>query len=207
MDSGGQDRAQGAGIARLNALAQPATRSAAAIRPALTTRTVCLHGAESTGKSTLARALEARRGWRWVPEYGRLYCEERGTDLVMDDLLAIAAGQDRSNREAMEQARGEPVLVFDTDQLMTAAWAQMLFGDVPPSLLEWPKADLYLLFAADVPWRDDGTRVFGMPAARRRFAQLAEDMLVRAGVPFVRIAGDWATREAQAEAAIEGLLG
>ena len=36
---------------------------------------VCFHGAESTGKSVLARRLEARFGWPWVPEYGREYAE------------------------------------------------------------------------------------------------------------------------------------
>jgi NadR type nicotinamide-nucleotide adenylyltransferase len=165
------------------------------------TKTVCLHGAESTGKSALA----SRLGYPWVPEYGRTYCEERGTDLTMADLLAIAEGQAVENRKAM--AAAPPLLVLDTDQLMTAAWAQMLFGEVPPSLLEYPKADLYLLFAPDMPWHDDGTRFFGEDDARARFAALAEDMLVRAGVPFAHVAGSWEEREARARAAIEGLLG
>ena len=81
--------------------------------------TICLHGAESTGKSVLA----ARLGLPWVPEYGRTYCEERGTDLTMADLLTIAEGQAEENRKAMASA--PPVLLLDTDQLMTAAWAAM----------------------------------------------------------------------------------
>ena len=55
--------------------------------------TVCFHGAESTGKSVLANKLSREMGATWVPEYGRTYCEERGTDLDMADLLAIAEGQ------------------------------------------------------------------------------------------------------------------
>ncbi|MCT2401133.1 ATP-binding protein [Novosphingobium mangrovi (ex Huang et al. 2023)] len=164
-------------------------------------KSVCLHGAECTGKSVLAGKL----GYPWVPEYGRTYCEERGTDLTMADLLAIAEGQAEENRRAM--AGAPPLLVLDTDQLMTAAWAQMLFGEVPPSLLEYPKADLYLLFAPDVPWLADGTRLFGGDAERARFAALAEEMLVRAGVPFVPVSGHWEEREAQARAAIADLLG
>lgn len=161
-------------------------------------RTVCLHGAESTGKSVLA----GRLGHPWVPEYGRAYCEQRGTDLTMADLLAIAEGQAEANRRAM--AAAPPLLVLDTDQLMTAAWAQMLFGEVPEVLMRYPRADLYLLFSPDVPWRDDGTRFFGTPETRARFAALAEEMLVRAVVPFVRIGGTWEEREAQARAAIGG---
>jgi NadR type nicotinamide-nucleotide adenylyltransferase len=167
-------------------------------------KTVCLHGAESTGKSVLCERFLVARGWPFVPEYGRFYCEEHGIDLTIADLLVIAEGQARSNRHAMLAA--PPVLLLDTDQLMTAAWAQMLFGEVPPQLLAYPKADLYLLFEPDVPWREDGTRFFGEDDTRARFAALSEEMLVRAGVPFVRIAGSWAEREAQASAAIEGLL-
>jgi nicotinamide riboside kinase len=85
---------------------------------------------------------------------------------------------------------------------MTAAWAQMLFGEIPDALLSYPKADLYLLFSTDVPWVADGTRFFGESTERARFAALAEDMLVRARVRFERIAGDWDSREAQAVDAI-----
>ena len=155
---------------------------------------VCFHGAESTGKSVLAEQLAGELGCPLVAEYGREYCEERGTDLTMADLLAIAEGQDAATRAACD---GDPPLVLlDTDPLMTAAWAQMLFGEVPPALLTCPRAERYLLFAPDVPWIADGTRFFGTAGLRARFAAVAEDMLVRAGVPFVRIGGDWAEREA-----------
>lgn len=166
--------------------------------------TVCFHGAESTGKSVLAEGLARHFGCPWVPEYGRTYCEERGTDLTMDDLLAIAEGQDAANRAAM--ASGPKLLILDTDQLMTAAWAEMLFGEVPAELMAYPKADLYLHFAADVPWIDDGTRFFGKGPLRSRFAELAADMLRRAGVEAIPVAGDWQAREAAAREAIVGLL-
>jgi Predicted ATPase/kinase involved in NAD metabolism len=162
--------------------------------------TVCLHGAESTGKSVLA----SRLGYPWVPEYGRTYCEANGTDLTMADLLVIADGQAEENRKAM--AAMPPLLLLDTDQLMTAAWARMLFGEVPERLMRYPKADLYLHFSADVPWRDDGTRFFGTDDARARFAAIAGDMLVSAGVRSVVITGDWAQREQLARAAIAQLL-
>lgn len=165
---------------------------------------VCFHGAESTGKSVLAQHLSRELGCRWVPEFGRTYCEQRGTDLAMADLLAIAEGQAEAVRRAGQGSTG--LVILDTDQLMTAAWAQMLFGEVPLSLLQWPKADLYLLFAPDVSWVDDGTRFFGQPEDRRRFAALAEQVLVDAGGRFVRISGNWAEREAAARAAIADLL-
>ena len=161
---------------------------------------ICFHGAESTGKSVLADKLSRELGCTWVPEYGRTYCEERGTDLQMADLLAIAEGQAMTEQAAM--AADPSLLILDTDQLMTAAWAQMLFGEVPAELMAYPKADLYLLFTPDVPWIDDGTRFFGKGPLRSRFAALAEEMLVRAQVPYRKIAGSWHEREAAARGAI-----
>ena len=67
---------------------------------------LCFHGAESTGKSVLADKLSQELGVPWVPEYGRTYCEERGTDLVMDDLLAIAEGQ-QAAVDAVDQRAAE----------------------------------------------------------------------------------------------------
>lgn len=162
--------------------------------------TVCFHGAESTGKSVMADRLHQRFGWPCVPEYGREYCERHGTDLSIADLLAIAEGHIAATAEALRA--GPDILLLDTDPLMTAAWAQMLFGEVPKRLLLYPKADLYLLFEADVPWIADGTRFFGEKGDRARFAALAQDMLTRTGVAWRRVAGPWNEREAQIIAAI-----
>lgn len=164
---------------------------------------VCFHGAESTGKSVLAGKLAMERGCPIVPEYGREYCETNGTDLTMANLLAIAEGQDVAMRAACEG--NPPLVLLDTDPLMTAAWAQMLFGEIPPALLAYAKAERYLLFASDVPWIADGTRFFGTAESRARFAALAEDMLVRAGVPFTRIGGDWVERERAVRAFLRDL--
>ena len=148
----------------------------------------------------LATTLGAELGCPVVPEYGRTYAETHGTDFIMADLLAIAREQDRLTREAA--ALRPPLLILDTDPLMTAAWAEMLFGEVPEELIAYPKAELYLLFAPDVPWVADGTRFFGTPDQRFQFAEVAEDMLVRARVPCRTIAGDWAERERQVRALI-----
>lgn len=169
----------------------------------------CFHGAESTGKSVLARQLHERFGYPWVPEFGRQYCEERGTDLTMEDLLAIAGGQDAMMRAAMENG-GEaapPVLLLDTDPLMTAAWARMLFGEVPAKLLSYERAEFYFLFMPDVPWVADGTRFFGSVEERIRFAAIAEDVLDEAGVGFIRVEGGWHQRRAIVTEAIDRLAG
>jgi len=165
---------------------------------------VCFHGAESTGKSTLAKKLAQEFGCPLVGEYGRTYAETIDTNFRLTDLTAIAARQNRLMREACES---DPKLVMlDTDPLMTAAWAEMLFGHAPSTLFGYEKAELYLLFEPDVPFVEDGTRFFGAEKDRARFAALAEDMLVRAGVGFVRIGGRWDKREEKARATISSAL-
>ncbi len=164
---------------------------------------VCFHGAESTGKSVLAEKLSRELGLPWVPEYGREYAESHGTNFTMADLLAIAAGHEA--RVKAVEAGGAALALLDTDPLMTAAWAEMLFGEVPDTLLAYPKADLYLLFEADVPWIEDGTRFFGTQPRRARFAATAKAVLKRTGVAYRTIGGDWAEREGRARTAIAGL--
>lgn len=164
---------------------------------------VCFHGAESTGKSVLLAKLAAELDLPWVPEYGREYAETYGTEFTLPDLLAIAAGHEE--RVQRLETQGAALALLDTDPLMTAAWAEILFGQAPDVLFAYPKADLYLLFEPDVPWIEDGTRFFGSPEERARFAALAEDMLVRAKVPFQRIGGTWAEREAQVRQVLAGL--
>src|SRR4051812_29920369 len=60
--------------------------------------TICLHGPESTGKSSIAPALAARYGGVIQDEYGRDYAETHGTNFTMDDLVAIAVEHDRRTR-------------------------------------------------------------------------------------------------------------
>lgn len=165
---------------------------------------LCFQGAESTGKSVLAAKLAGELGVPWVPEYGREWAETHGTDFTLPALLAIAAGQDAAMRAVA--AQNPALLILDTDPLMTAAWAAMLHGEVPGALLAYDKAEHYLLFDADVDWIEDGTRFFGTSDTRAKFAALAEEMLVRSGVSWRRIAGTWFEREAQVRAEIAALL-
>ena len=166
-------------------------------------RSVCLHGAESTGKSTLAAQLARELATHWVPEYGRSHCEVYRDPLSLDDLLLIGRAQ-----QAMAEAGARwagPVLLLDTDALMTAAWCEMLLGERPAQLMQSPKADLYLLLEPDLPWVDDGTRFFSDPEDRARFAGIVEDVLAEAGVRFERIGGAGEVRLAKARDAIADL--
>jgi HTH-type transcriptional regulator, transcriptional repressor of NAD biosynthesis genes len=167
-------------------------------------RAICLHGPESTGKSTLSAPLARHFETLWVPEYGRVHCELNGFDLDAAGLVAIARAQSAMTRAALPWCNRR--LIVDTDALTTAAWSIMLIGHVPDGLLDdWAAADLYLLTDIDIPWEDDGTRYFPDPADRRRFMAACERVLDEAGVRHVRLRGDIDARMAQAVAAIESV--
>ena len=144
-------------------------------------RTICLHGPESTGKSTLSAPLAAHFETIWVPEYGRVHCELYGFDLDAAGLVTIGRTQSAMTRAAMPWCNRR--LIVDTDALTTAAWSIMILGHVPDGVLDdCPFADLYLLTDIDIPWEDDGTRYFPAPADRRRFMAACEQVLDEAGV-------------------------
>ena len=166
------------------------------------TRHICLHGAESTGKSTLAPRLAFRLGALVVPEYGRTYAEEHGTEFDEIDLLAIFDGHVAATHAAL--AQNPEWLVSDTDPLMTQAWAVMLLGRRLPEIDLWDEpADLYLVPAMDLPWEEDGTRLFGSELARRQFMDVAIGELERRRVRWAWVEGEGDARLASALAAIE----
>lgn len=166
------------------------------------TRHICLHGAESTGKSTLAARLAFRLGALVVAEYGRTYAEANGTEFDEIDLLAIFDGHIAATKAALDQ---EPDwLISDTDPLMTQAWAIMLLGRRLPEIDLWTgTADLYLVPAMNLPWQEDGTRLFGSDLARRQFMDVAIGELERRKLPWAWVAGDGNERLENALAAIQ----
>jgi HTH-type transcriptional regulator, transcriptional repressor of NAD biosynthesis genes len=166
--------------------------------------TVCLHGIESVGKSSLAERLADHYRTTFVPEYGRAHCETHGTDCREDDLMLIGHAQ----QAMIEAARpwANRLLIADTDALMTAAWSQMMIGYTPDQLISQRKADLYLLLGSDAPFVDDGTRVYKTAAQREKFERIARATLVLSRTKFVEVRGSWDERFAAAVSAIDGLI-
>ncbi|HVI98692.1 MAG TPA: AAA family ATPase [Sphingomonas sp.] len=167
----------------------------------MTFRTICLHGPESTGKSTIGPRLARHFGGRYVAEFGRTYTEANGIGWTMADLVAIAQGHDAEARAALTE--GPLPVILDTDPLMTEAWAEMLYGHHDRWFDDWRHtADLYLMFDIDLPWVADGTRMFGTAEERRRFRDLAVAILERRGVRWAWVRGEGEARWRNALAAI-----
>ena len=162
---------------------------------------MCLHGPESVGKSVLATELAAHFDTVFVAEYGRTYCEQFGTQLDNSDLLIIGKTQSAMADGAAKQAKR--LLIIDTDPLMTAVWSDMMLGHRDPWFAAFDDyANLYLLLDADLPWVDDGTRIYGDATTRADFFARCRDELVARGVNWALISGKEKARTTAAIAAI-----
>lgn len=197
------------------------------MRAALTRRVVVL-GAESTGTTTLSRALAdhyrrlggvwAKTGW--VAEYGRRYSEEKlaaaraadpaaswaDVSFTSEEFPVIARHQDADEERAARL--GSPVLFCDTDSFATGIWHERYMGDRNPEVeraAALTRRDLYLLTDhADVPFEDDGLR--DGPQLRPWMTGRFRAELERTGRRFLVVRGDRAARLETAVAAVDELL-
>jgi NadR type nicotinamide-nucleotide adenylyltransferase len=127
-------------------------------------RRICLNGAGSTGKTTLARRLAEHYDTDWVREYGRDYTVEKvaaGTAGTWStpDLVHIAYMQQVLEDEATRLAG--PLLFCDTDALATQLWHERYLGNLDPeiqALVDGHRYDLYVLCGDEIPLEDDGVR-------------------------------------------------
>lgn len=119
---------------------------------------IALLGGESTGKSTLARALAEALDTEYVPEFGREHWEQRGGVLTFEDMEHIARTQvEREQQQALKASRW---LVCDTTPLTTLLYSELMFGRVADSLTNLARRPYAVTFlcAADFPFVQDGTR-------------------------------------------------
>jgi NadR type nicotinamide-nucleotide adenylyltransferase len=123
---------------------------------------VVIIGSESSGTTTLARALAEHYRTVWVPEYGRTYSEGRqyvGQPWHSDEFTHIATEQVR-----MEDAlarRANKVLICDTDAFATTIWHERYMGaqsDAVQTIAVARKYDLYVVTDVSIPFVQDGIR-------------------------------------------------
>lgn len=176
-------------------------------RAGLTTRIVVV-GAESTGTTTVSRALAEwyrRSGgvWartRWVPEYGRQATHDKldalrreRPDATMDDLVWTGAdfADIAARQTAMEEraARtGSPVLICDTDAFATTVWERRYLGATGGNAVAPERDALYLLTDhVGVPFVQDGIR--DGEYLRADMTGWFEDALTAAGRSWVLLTG------------------
>jgi nicotinamide riboside kinase len=169
---------------------------------------IAVLGAESTGKTELARALTARLQARGtaatlIVEYLREWCDREGRTPRPDEQAAIA---DEQTRRIAEAAAGG-VAVADTTALMTAVYSDLLFADTSlydTALAAQRRCTITLLTALDLPWVADGLQRDG-PHVREPVDALVRAALARGGVTYTVVHGSGPERLANAWNAINSI--
>jgi NadR type nicotinamide-nucleotide adenylyltransferase len=172
---------------------------------------ICLVGAESTGKTTLAQALAAHYQTVWVPEYGREYSERKlaadgGYDWASEEFTHIAQIQCERENDAARKAN--KILICDTDAFATSIWHRRYLHErsaaVEAIVAAHRRPDLYLLTDVNTPFEQDGTRD-GEAIREWMHAMFVEELTAQQR-PFQLLTGTRAERLAKAMRMIDALL-
>ncbi len=155
-----------------------------------TLRRIAIVGAESTGKSWLARALtgvmrERGESVQWVEEHLRHWCERESRTPEPREQFSIAQTQ----AEAV-LAIASGTVIADTTPLVTAVYSHQLFGDeslYPMALAHQHLYDLTLVTGLDITWEAHWLR--DSPQTRPRFDALLREALTRHGLHFKVVYG------------------
>ena len=115
---------------------------------------VIVTGPESSGKSTLCKALSIHFKITYSEEFARGFLDQLGRNYIKDDLLKIAKGQLNSE---------ENTQLLDTDLITIKIWSKYKYGSCDKWILaqiEKQKSEnrYYLLCSPDIPWQADNQR-------------------------------------------------
>ena len=174
----------------------------------LDVKRICLLGAESTGKSTLAHALAERHGTVWNPEYGRPYtligrpADAPWTSWEFTHIARIHCWYEDFLAESANR-----VLFSDTNAFTTALFHEVYLGEPATEfadLVERPY-DLRVVCGLDVPWRHDGIREF--EKQRRWMHERYLEHVRSSGAPWLAVEGPLEERVRVVADAVAALLG
>ena len=162
-------------------------------------------GAESTGKTSLAKALAQHYRTRWVPEYAREYLQQLPTAYLQADVEAIAKGQVLAEMEATENTDG--LLICDTNLLVIKIWMDHSYGATPEWILneiDQHQYHLHILTDDDIPYEPDPLREH--PEMRDYFTLKYLEELENRKLKYLKVTGNEAQRLFQSIQIIDTLL-
>lgn len=170
---------------------------------------IVLFGPESTGKTILVKKLAAFYNTFWVPEFSRIYAEQKAKlneGLTQDDVLPIAKGQIELENTLTQQAN--KLLICDTDLLETKVYSEAYYQGFNSEALNKFATEnyynLYFLTNIDLPWEPDGIR--DKPHERETMFQAFQNALVTHQKPYVLLSGNLTDRYELAVKHINKLL-
>lgn len=151
---------------------------------------VVMTGPESTGKTTLAKALGTHFDEPWVPEFARKYIDQLGRNYVEKDLVKIAHGQILEEEQLLEKA--QQLLFCDTDMVTIKVWSAVKYQRIEKFIvdqIEQRHYDLYFLCQPDIPWEPDPQREASALEQRIELYDLYKKELHFYGKRFVELHG------------------
>lgn len=149
---------------------------------------IAVTGPESSGKTTLCRALAKHFNTVWAPEYSRYYLSRLDREYALPDLLAIAKGQ--LQWQQRDAGRARELLICDTDLVVLKVWSDYRFGYTDPWIirqLEQNPYDLTLLCYPDIPWEPDPLRE--NPLDRQELLERYVETLQHFRIPYIEVCG------------------
>lgn len=158
---------------------------------------VCMLGGESTGKSTLTKALAKEFNALMCPEYGAMYWEQHvDGKLTVEDMEKIVYGHDSMEYDIRKQS--DRIMFTDTCFLTTQLFTRVYHGaeaaengvffmcrNEPEEYIE--RYDLFVLCDTDIPYDDTPDRMG--PAMRDVFNEVYKLILDDKKLPYIVVRG------------------
>ena len=161
---------------------------------------IIVTGPESSGKTTLCKALSKHYNLPFTKEFAREYLTDLGKNYLQEDLLEIAKGQFENEQLT---ANKHQISLHDTDLITLKIWSDYKYGNCNNWILEQIEKQkvenrFYLLCKPDLKWDYDPLRE--NPTNRNELLEIYKQELENLGHKFLIIKG-----EDRNEQAIESL--
>jgi HTH-type transcriptional repressor of NAD biosynthesis genes len=128
-------------------------------------RRITVLGAESTGKTTLSKALAESLPGHWLPEWARPYLEQLPSPEITLERMHVIWRAQRALQSSAKALTDKPFIVQDTDLFATVGfWQAWDLTSVPQALIEdafADRSDLYLITRSNIPFEPDPLRYGG----------------------------------------------
>jgi len=164
---------------------------------------IAFTGPESSGKTSLSKAIAEHFDAQWFPEYAREYLLKLKKGYVFDDIEKIGVEQYQM-READEKPG---IKIYDTENTVLYIWSIFKYKMVAPKiqkLMDEQHFSHYFLCSPEgIPWEEDPLRE--SPNERTELFDLYLAELKKENVEFTILKGDFEKRLEKAISIIEDI--
>ncbi|HZM97073.1 MAG TPA: ATP-binding protein [Vicinamibacterales bacterium] len=169
---------------------------------------VVVIGSESSGTTTLARALAEHYRTTWVPEFGRTYSEGRvhSSQSWRSDEFEFIASEQARMEDALATLANK-VLICDTDPFATAIWHERYMGQgsaAVRAIADSRNYDLYIITDVNIPFVQDDIR--DGESFRQWMQERFIEELSKSATPMMVVSGPHEVRFAAAVSRIDELF-